>query len=50
MDQLNIESFDLKPDPINSWIHNVWIYFWQQLEGYQYSNLEETDKYVHCAI
>jgi hypothetical protein len=46
MDQLNTKSSDLKPDPISSCIHNVWICSWQQLEGYHYSNLEETNKYV----
>ncbi len=46
MDQLNTKSFDLKPNPISSCIHNVWNCSWQQFEGYHYSNLEENDKYV----
>jgi hypothetical protein len=46
MDQLNIKSSNLKPNPINTCTHNVWICFWQQLEGYHYSKLEEIDRYV----
>jgi hypothetical protein len=50
MDQLNIESSDLKPDPISFCTHNVWICSWQQTECYHYNKLEEIDKYVPLNI
>ncbi len=50
MDQLNIESSDLKPNPINFCIHNVWICSWQQTECYHYNKLEKIYRYVPLEI
>jgi hypothetical protein len=50
MDQLNIESSDLKPNPISLCTHNVCICSWQQTECYHYNKLEETNRYVPLEI
>jgi hypothetical protein len=50
MDQLNIQGFDLKPNPIKFCTHNVWICSWQQTKCYHYNKLEKIARYVPLEI